>query len=118
MQNIQGQMRRVHGGICEASQLFHQLLAPYFSSFRERFSLDHFGEAGTGGDGGHAPAGAKTDLVNAPVGDFDGEIHDVTADGMLEASFRVGAGQVADVAGMFKMIENLLGVAHTFEPAS
>ncbi len=107
MQNIQGQMRRVHGSICEASQLFHQLLAPYFSSFRERFSLDHFGEAGTGGDGGHAAAGAKTDLVNAPVGDFDGEIHDVTADGMLQANFGIRLRKFAYIARMLEMVKDL-----------
>src|SRR5260370_42529998 len=102
----------VGGGVGQAGWGLEELVALQRCGFCRGLSRDHLCETRAGSDCSHATTRTEAHLADAPIGKLDRQLHNIAADRMLEAHLRVGIGQVADVARMFEVVENNLGVAH------
>lgn len=106
-QNVYCEMRCVHGGVWQSSKRLNQLLSLDSSSLDQSLALDHFGEARSSRNRGHAAARPEPYLGNVTIGHLDGKGHHVAADGMLKPGFGIGIREFAHVSGMLKMVEDL-----------
>ena len=100
------------GSFRQSAQGFQELFALQRGGLGHGPAGNQLGETGTGGDGGYTPSRAEPHLPDASIGEFYGQLHDVAADGMLQAYLGVGVGQFAYVARVLEVVEDNVGVTH------
>lgn len=105
-QRIHSQMCCVGGSFRQSAQGFQELLPFQRAGFSQRFPGNHLRETGAGGDRGDTAARAEAHLDYAAIGEFDRQLHDVAAHGMLQSHFGIRPSKLTHVARVFEVIEN------------
>src|SRR5215472_3640992 len=99
-------MGGVERGAGETVKRLQEFFALELAGVGEGASLDHLRQTRSGGNRGDAAADSISDLLDAAVPDLDCKVHNVAADGILNARLGVRAGEVADVARVLEVVED------------
>jgi len=75
--------------------------------FIQGFPLHHFGNQRAARQGRDTALGSKPNFADSACLEPDGQFQDVTTDWVFDTHARIGIGEVAGVARVFKVIEKL-----------
>jgi len=98
------------GGLRQASDCGNQIIAPQLANFRDRFSAYQLRQRRPAGHGRYASFGLESDLLDAAILYFQAQTNNVPANRVLDFSTRIGIRNVARMARILKVIEQLRGI--------
>lgn len=111
-ERVNCQVGGVRRGLRQAAHGAHDISALELERLIHTHAARQFGKRGTAGNGGHAAFGAKANLGDAAGIKLQCQFQNIAAGGVFHARGSIGAGNVARIARVLKMIENFCGI-HT-----
>src|SRR5579872_202538 len=94
----------------KASDRANQIIAPQLASFGNRFSAHQLRQRRPAGHRRYASFGLEPDLLDPAILYLQAQTNDVPADWVLDFSARIGIRNVARMAWILKVIEQLRGI--------
>jgi len=110
LESIERQLRRVSGSLRQAADRGNHIVTPQLQAFPRRLSSDQFGERRGASHGRDASLGLKSNISDLAALQFQGQADDIPADRILDLGRAIGVGEIARIARILKVIEQLRGI--------